>query len=67
MGDRAFTLTRQRREHIAKCLRFIDGARANLAAKGSGNEAICDELEKCTNVIYQLLDGLEPLADWDST
>src|ERR1700687_5993823 len=53
MSERAFTLTHQQREHVAKCLRFIDHARANLAAKGAGNEAICEELETCTHVIYQ--------------
>jgi len=44
-----------------------DGSkRKKCKAKGPGNEAICDELEKCTNVIYQLLDRLEPLAEADS-
>jgi hypothetical protein len=63
MSERAFTLTHQQREHVAKCLRFIDHARANLAAKGPGNEAICDELETCTHVIYQLMDRRRERSD----
>jgi hypothetical protein len=55
MSEHAFKLTHQQREHVAKCLRFIDRARANLTAKGPGNEAICDDLATCTNVIYQLM------------
>jgi hypothetical protein len=51
-------ITRGEIEHILKCLRFIDGAREALEAKGAGNEAIVDELRKSANGIYHVVKKL---------
>ena len=51
-------ITRGEIEHILKCLRFIDGAREVLLAKGAGHEAIVEELRKSTDGIYHVVKQL---------
>lgn len=51
-------ITRGEIEHILKCLRFIDGAREALRAKGAGSEAIVEELHKSANGIYHVVSQL---------
>jgi hypothetical protein len=51
-------ITRGEIEHILTCLRFIDDAREALADKRAGNEAIVDELRKCTDGIYHVVKDL---------
>lgn len=48
-------ITRGEIEHILKCLRFIDGAREALRAKGAGNDAIVDELQQSANGMYHVV------------
>ncbi len=61
MANRVFKITEDQREHISRCLRHIDRARKDLEAKGPGNEAICTELRKCADGIFQLMKNLAEL------
>ncbi|MCC7032743.1 MAG: hypothetical protein IT179_07920 [Acidobacteria bacterium] len=55
-------ITRGQIEHVLKCLRFIDGAREELAKKGPGNESIINELRNCAQGIYETMNQT-PRAD----
>jgi hypothetical protein len=61
MTEQAFKITWNQREHVSKCLRYIDEAREALAKKGPGNEAIIEELKKSADGIYHLMRSLEEL------
>jgi hypothetical protein len=54
-------MTEGEREHVAKCLRYIDAARKALAAKGPANDSICNEIEKSTDGIFSVMKRLERL------
>jgi hypothetical protein len=63
MSENTFTMTEGQRAHVAKCLRHINDARKTLAAKGSGNEVICSELQKSAAGIIEVMNWLEPMPN----
>lgn len=61
MAKPTYRITDAEREHVAKCLRYIDAARKALAIKGPSNDSICTEIQKSTDGIFSVMNGLERL------
>ena len=62
-SDRAFVISEETRQQIAKSLRYIDEARRALESQqNAGNREIIRELRASADRIYDLLNELEEIV-----
>jgi hypothetical protein len=60
---RVFRITDAERQDIAKCLRYVDGARRELESQQNpGNREIIRELRASADRIFAVINGLEETA-----